>query len=66
MSIPNFQSEEHQEEFELLFAEKAATYIKMMDIVKELMYGTGTGNYNNLPGIFEARQDLTFFKQIHN
>ena len=50
MSIPNFQSKEHQEEFELLFAEKAVTYIKLMDVVKELMYGTGTGNYNNLPG----------------
>ena len=50
MSIPNFQSKEHREEFELLFAEKAATYIKMMDIVKELMYGTGHGNYANLPG----------------
>jgi len=50
MSIPNFQSKEHQEEFELLFTEKATTYIKMMDIVKELMYGTGHGNYANLPG----------------
>ena len=50
MSIPNFQSEEHQQEFELLFAEKAVTYIKLMDVVKELMYGTGHGNYSNLPG----------------
>jgi len=50
MSIPNFHSKEHQEEFELLFAEKATTYIKLMDIVKELMYGTGNGNYSNLPG----------------
>ena len=49
MSIPNFQSEEHQQEFEALFEEKASTYIKMMDKVKNLMYGSST-TYNNLPG----------------
>lgn len=49
MSIPNFQSEEHQQEFELIFAEKAVAYIKCMDAVKELMYGPSS-NYSNLPG----------------
>ena len=49
MSIPNFQSEEHQQEFEALFEEKASTYIKMMDKVKNIMYGYST-TYANLPG----------------
>lgn len=50
MNIPNFNSTEHQEEFELLFAEKAVQYVKMLDVVRELMYGKGNGNYLNLPG----------------
>ena len=49
MSIPDFQTEEHQAEFEALFEQKATTYIKMMDKVKNLMYGSST-TYNNLPG----------------
>ena len=49
MSIPNFQTEEHQQEFEALFEQKASTYIKMMDKVKNLMFGP-TCSYNNLPG----------------
>ena len=50
MNIPTFKTPEHQEEFELLFAEKAVEYVKLMNVVKELMYGTGHGNYANLPG----------------
>ena len=49
MSIPNFQSEEHRQEFEALFEQKASTYINMMNKVKDLMYGSST-TYNNLPG----------------
>ena len=49
MSIPQFQSEEHQQEFEALFEQKATTYIKMMDKVKNIMYGYST-TYANLPG----------------
>ena len=60
MNIPAFKSQEHQEEYELLFAEKAVQYVKMMDVVKELMYGTGTGNYANLPGTcLEVVNDIT-------
>ena len=50
MNIPTFKTPEHQEEFELLFTEKAVTYIKLMNVVKELMYGAGHGDYRNLPG----------------
>ena len=60
MNIPTFKTTEHQEEFELVFAEKAVTYIKLLDAVKELMYGTGTGNYANLPGsCLEVVNDIT-------
>lgn len=50
MSIPDFKTEEHQTEFELLFEQKATTYINLMNKVKDLMYGPGGGNYSNLPG----------------
>ena len=60
MNIPTFKSTEHQEEYELLFAEKAVTYIKLMNVVKELMYGAGNGNYANLPGTcLEVVRDIT-------
>jgi len=60
MTIPKFKSTEHQEEFELVFAEKAVEYIKLMNVVKELMYGAGTGNYSNLPGTcLEVVRDIT-------
>jgi hypothetical protein len=49
MSIPNFQSEEHQAEFEALFDQKAQVYINMMNRVKEKMCGTNV-TYNHLPG----------------
>ena len=60
MNIPSFKSQEHQEEYELLFTEKAVQYVKMMNVVKELMYGTGHGNYANLPGSCqEIIRDIT-------
>ena len=60
MNIPEFKSQEHQEEYELLFTEKAVEYVKLMDVVKELMYGKGTGNYANLPGTcLEVVRDIT-------
>jgi len=60
MNIPTFKTTEHQEEYELLFAEKAVQYVKMMNVVKELMYGTGNGNYANLPGTcLEVVRDIT-------
>ena len=60
MNIPSFKSQEHQDEYELLFAEKAVHYVKMMNVVKELMYGTGHGNYANLPGSCqEVVRDIT-------
>ena len=60
MNIPTFKTTEHQEEYELLFAEKAVQYVKMMNVVKELMYGTGHGNYANLPGTCqEVLRDIT-------
>jgi hypothetical protein len=39
MSIPDFQSTEHQEEFELLFEQRAQVYVNLMNKVKDLMYG---------------------------
>ena len=60
MNIPTFKTNEHQDEFELLFAEKAVQYVKLMNVVKELMYGTGHGNYANLPGSCqEVLRDIT-------
>jgi len=60
MSIPDFQTEEHQQEFELLFEQKAQVYINMMNKVKDMMYGTGGGNYSNLPGTCqEVLRDIT-------
>ena len=60
MTIPSFKTEEHKEEFKDLFTDKAMEYIKLMDIVKELMYGTGTGNYSNLPGTcLEVVKEIT-------
>ena len=60
MNIPSFKSTEHQEEYELLFTEKAVQYIKLMNVVKELMYGTGHGDYRNLPGTCqEVLRDIT-------
>ena len=60
MSIPDFQSPEHQQEFEALFEQKATTYINLMNKVKDMMYGTGGGNYSNLPGTCqEVLRDIT-------
>ena len=60
MNVLTFKTTEHQEEFELIFAEKATEYVKLLDVVKELMYGKGTGNYANLPGTcLEVVNDIT-------
>jgi hypothetical protein len=60
MSIPDFQTEEHQQEFELLFEQKATLYINLMNKVKDMMYGVGGGNYSNLPGTCqEVLRDIT-------
>ena len=60
MSIPDFQTEEHKQEFELLFEQKAQVYINMMNKVKDMMYGVGGGNYANLPGTCqEVLRDIT-------
>ena len=59
MTIPTFKSQEHQDEYEMLFAQKAVTYVKLMDAVKELMFGPSC-TYNNLPGTcLEVVRDLT-------
>ena len=60
MTIPTFKSQEHEDEFTLLFAQKVNTYISLMNQVKDMMYGTGTGNYANLPGsCLEVVKDIT-------
>jgi len=60
MNIPDFQTEEHQKEFDAIFEQKATTYINMMNKVKDMMYGTGGGNYSNLPGTCqEVLRDIT-------
>jgi hypothetical protein len=60
MSIPTFKSKEHSNEFCLSFQEKARTYVTFMGIVKELMYGTESGNFSNLPGSCqEVIRDIT-------
>ncbi|AOV61754.1 hypothetical protein BOW91_gp192 [Synechococcus phage S-WAM2] len=59
MSIPDFQTEEHQKEFEALFEQKAQVYINMMNKVMGMMYGSSTV-YNNLPGkCQEVLRDIT-------
>ena len=59
MNIPNFQTEEHQQEFEVLFEQKAQVYINMMNKVMGMMYGSSTV-YNNLPGTCqEVLRDIT-------
>ena len=60
MSIPDFQTEEHLAEFELLFEQKAELYVSLMNKVKDMMYGPGGGNYSNLPGTCqEVLRDIT-------
>ena len=60
MTIPTFKSDEHSNEFCLSFQEKALTYTTFMGIVKDLMYGTGSGNFANLPGSCqEVIRDIT-------
>ena len=60
MTIPNFKSQEHEDEFILAFEQKAQTYITLMSRVKDLMYGVGHGNYANLPGSCqEIIRDIT-------
>jgi len=60
MNIPDFQTEEHQAEFELLFEQKAEMYVSLMNKVKDMMYGPGGGNYSNLPGTCqEVLRDIT-------
>ena len=59
MNIPDFQTEEHQQEFEVLFEQKAQVYINMMNKVMGMMYGSST-TYNNLPGACqEVLRDIT-------
>jgi hypothetical protein len=48
--IINFKSTQHEEEYYLVFEEHLAHYMKMLYRVKEEMYGTGGGNFSNLPG----------------
>ena len=60
MTIPTFQSETHEAEYVFLFEDKAKTYINLMNKVRDMMYGTGTGNYANLPGsCLEVVRDIT-------
>jgi len=60
MTIPNFKSQEHEDEFTLIFAQKANTYISLMNHVRDMMYGSGNGDYRNLPGsCLEVVRDIT-------
>ena len=75
MTIPNFKSQEHEDEYTLLFAQKANTYITLMNQVRDMMYGSGNGDYRNLPGtclevVKEITQSLLYdvefeFEQTH-
>ena len=59
MNIPRFQRIEHEQEFGAVFCEKASTYIQLMDVVKELMFGAKC-EYSNLPGqCLEVVNDIT-------
>jgi hypothetical protein len=60
MTIPTFKTQEHEDEFVLLFEQRAQIYVTLMNKVKNLMYGTGHGNYANLPGSCqEIIRDIT-------
>ena len=60
MTIPTFKSEKDEAEFVFLFEDKAQTYINLMNKVKDMMYGTGYGDYRNLPGTCqEVLKDIT-------
>jgi len=60
MTIPTFKSQEHEDEYTLLFAQKANTYISLMNHVRDMMYGTGNCDYRNLPGTcLEVVRDIT-------
>ena len=60
MNVPTFKSEKHEAEFVFIFEDKAQTYINLMNKIKDMMYGPGTGNYANLPGsCLEVVNDIT-------
>ena len=60
MTIPNFKSEKDEAEYVFLFEDKANTYITLMNKVREMMFGTGNGDYRNLPGsCLEVVRDIT-------
>ena len=48
--MPDFQSPQEEDYYHNIFDDKLTTYITLLDKVKEAMYGTGYGNYANLPG----------------
>jgi len=50
IDIPPFKTPTDQDLYLDMFDDKLTAYITLLDKVKETMYGTGHGNYANLPG----------------
>lgn len=58
--IPSFQNDDHQQEFNALFAKKAVDYVRLMTIVREEMFPTQYYKWENLQGqTVEVIRDIT-------
>jgi len=58
--IPSFQNDDHQQEFNALFARKAIDYVRLMTIVREEMFPTQYYKWENLQGqTVEVIRDIT-------
>ena len=53
--IVNFRSKEDWEAYQLIFEEHLHVYMTLANRIREEMYGTGNGNWSNLPGTCAER-----------
>ena len=59
-NFPNFKTVEDETLYYEIFEENLTTYKYVLDKVKDELYGTGFGNYSNLPGsCFEVVYKIT-------
>lgn len=50
IDIPPFEQPNDEERYISIFEDKLVAYTTLMDKVKDSLYGSGFGNYSNLPG----------------
>jgi len=50
IDIPPFKTPTDEDLYLDMFDDKLTAYVTLLDKVKDAMYGTGYGNYANLPG----------------